>query len=112
MLDIAGNRSLTSLRRLLEPAATLVIVGGEGGTRVFGGMSRQMRAVLVSLVVRQRLCMLMAKDRHDDLLTLRGLLSYGRLTPVVSRTFALSEAADAIWYVHDGHAVGKVVVTV
>jgi NADPH:quinone reductase-like Zn-dependent oxidoreductase len=112
VLDLAGQRSLTSLRRLLEPSGTLVIVGGEGGTRLFGGTSRQVRAVLLSLFVRHNLRSLMAEDRHEDLLTLRGLLSYGQLAPVVSRTFTLSEAPDAVWYVHEGHAVGKVAVTI
>jgi NADPH:quinone reductase-like Zn-dependent oxidoreductase len=75
-------------------------------------MTRQLRAVLLSVVIRQRLRMLMARDRHEDLLTLRGLLAYGQLQSMVSRTFALPEAADAVWYVRQGHASGKVVVTV
>jgi NADPH:quinone reductase-like Zn-dependent oxidoreductase len=112
VIDLAGRRSLTSLRRLLEPTGTLVIVGGEGGTRLLGGTSRRLRAILLSLLVRQNLRTLMAEDRHADLLTLRGLLAYGQMAPVVSRTFTLAEASDAIWYVHEGHATGKVVVTV
>jgi NADPH:quinone reductase-like Zn-dependent oxidoreductase len=112
VLDLAGQRSLTSLRRLLEPSGTLVIIGGEGGTRLLGGSSRQLRAVLLSLAVRQELRVLRAEDRHEDLLTLRGLLSYSQLVPVVSRTFTFSEAPDAVGYVHEGHAVGKVAVTI
>src|SRR5437867_3198589 len=112
ILDIAGNRSLSHLRRALAPAGTLVIVGGEGGGKWFGGIDRQLRAQLLSLFVRQKLGTLIAVARKDDLQVLREFLEAGTVKPVVDRTFALSEVAEAIRYLREGRARGKVVVTV
>jgi NADPH:quinone reductase-like Zn-dependent oxidoreductase len=112
ILDIAGNRSLSHLRRALAPAGTLVIVGGEGGGRWLGGIDRQLRALVLSPFVRQKLGTWVSTEREQDLETLRELLEAGKVTPVVDRTYPLSEAAEAIRYLRDGHARGKVVLTV
>ena len=112
ILDIAGNRSLSHLRRALAPEGTLVIVGGEGGGRWFGGVDRQLRAQLLSLFVRQKLGTLIAVVRKEDLQALREFMEAGTVKPVVDRTFALSDVAEAIQYLRDGRARGKVVVTV
>ncbi len=112
ILDIAGNRSLSHLRRALAPEGTLVIVGGEGGGRWFGGIDRQLRAQVLSLFVRQKLGTLIAIARKEDLQVLRAFLEAGTVKPVVDRTFALSEVAEAIRYLREGRARGKVVVTV
>ena len=112
ILDIAGNRSLSHLRRALALEGRLVIVGGEGGGKWFGGIDRQLRAQVVSLFVRQKLGTLIATARKTDLEELRGLVEAGRVTPVVDRTFPLSEVPEAIRYLRDGHARGKVVITV
>ena len=112
ILDIAGNRSLSHLRRALAPEGRLVIVGGEGGGKWFGGIDRQLRAEVVSLFVRQKLGTLIATARKEDLEELRGLVEAGRVTPVVDRTFPLSEVPEAIRYLRDGLARGKVVITV
>jgi NADPH:quinone reductase-like Zn-dependent oxidoreductase len=112
ILDIAGNRSLSHLRRALAAEGTLVIVGGEGGGKWFGGIDRQLRAQLLSLFVRQKLGTLIAVARKDDLQVLREFLEAGTVRPVVDRTFALSEVAEAIRYLREGRAGGKVVVTV
>src|SRR5215216_4555457 len=112
ILDIAGNRSLSHLRRALAPEGTLVIVGGEGGGRWFGGVDRQLRAQLLSLFVRQKLGTLIAVVRKEDLQALRESMEAGTVKPVVDRTFALSDVAEAIQYLRDGRARGKVVVTV
>ena len=112
ILDIAGNRSLSHLRRALAPEGRLVIVGGEGGGKWFGGIDRQLRAQVLSLFVRQKLGTLIATARKEDLEELRGLVEGGRVTPVVDRTFPLSEVPEAIRYLRDGHARGKVVITV
>src|ERR687889_147678 len=74
ILDMAGRRSLSLLRRALAPRGTLVIVGGEGGSRWTGGFERQLRAVVVSRFVRQRLRALMSTERHEDLLFLKDLI--------------------------------------
>src|SRR6266511_4267571 len=112
ILDIAGNRSLSHLRRALAPEGTLVIVGGEGGGKWFGGIDRQLRAQMLSLFVRQKLGTLIATARKDDLQIWREFLEAGTVKPVVDRTFALSEVAEAIRYLREGRARGKVVVTV
>jgi len=110
ILDIAGNRPLTQVRRLLTPAGTLVLVGGEGGGRWLGGMERNMGALLLSPFVRHNLRGLFAVERAADLELLRELIEAGKIRPVVERSFPLSAAADAIRHLHEGRARGKVVV--
>jgi NADPH:quinone reductase-like Zn-dependent oxidoreductase len=113
VIDTAGNRPLSLLRRALTPRGTLVVVGGEhGGGRLLAGFDRQLRAPLLSLFVKQRLGALVAKERAEDLDALTRLIESGAVTPVIDRTYPLSEAADAIRYLADGHAAGKIVVTV
>jgi NADPH:quinone reductase-like Zn-dependent oxidoreductase len=111
ILDSAGNRSLSHLRRALAPRGTLVIVGGEGGGRWFG-LGRQLRALMISPFVGQTLRTFIAKPRHDDLEFLREVIEAGKVTPVLDRTYPLAEAPDAIRYLAEGHATGKVVITV
>ena len=113
ILDTAGNRSLSHLRRALTPHGTLVIVGGEGGGRWLGGFDRQaVRAPVLSLFVGQRLRSLIGAVRADDLQVLRELIEAGKVTPVVDRVYPLSEAADAVRYLRGGHASGKIVLSV
>lgn len=112
ILDTAGNRSLSQLRRALTADGTLVIVGGEGGGRWLGGFDRQLRAQVLSVFGRQKMGTWIATQPRDDLEALRELLEAGKVTPVVDRTFPLSEVADAIRYLRDGRARGKVVITV
>jgi NADPH:quinone reductase-like Zn-dependent oxidoreductase len=113
ILDAAGRRSLSQLRRALTPKGTLVIVGGEGAGRWLGGFDRQLRALVLSRVVGQRLRMLSSKPRQEDLETLRGLIEAGKLTPVIGRTYPLREVPEAIRYLLEGHGGGgKIVITV
>jgi len=112
VLDIAGNRPLSKLRRALTPRGTLVIVGGEGGGRWIGGNDRQLRALLLSPFVGQRLRGLVAMEKHSDLRLLAELIEAGKVTPVIDRTYPLAEAPDAIDYLMAGHARGKLVVRV
>jgi NADPH:quinone reductase-like Zn-dependent oxidoreductase len=112
ILDIGGNPSLSRLRRALTPRGTLVIVGGETGGRWIGGYDRQLRAAALSPFVGQRLRTFVAAERAADMTTLVELIAEGRVRPVVDRRFPLEEAAKAIRYVEDGHARGKVVITV
>jgi NADPH:quinone reductase-like Zn-dependent oxidoreductase len=110
IVDTAGLRSLTHLRRALAPRGTLVIVGGEGGTWL-GGVQRVFRAVLLNPFVRHRLRGLVTRVRGTDLEVLREAIEAGRLTPVLDRTYPLADAVTAIGYVHEGHCAGKVVLT-
>jgi NADPH:quinone reductase-like Zn-dependent oxidoreductase len=113
VVDTAGNRPLSLLRRAMTRRGTLVIVGGEhGGGRLLGGFDRQLRAPLVSLFVGQRLRGLIAKERAEDLEEITRLIEAGAVTPVIDRAYPLAEAPAAIRYLAEGHAAGKVVVTV
>jgi NADPH:quinone reductase-like Zn-dependent oxidoreductase len=112
ILNIGGNRRLSHLRRALTPRGTLVIVGGESDGRWLGGFDRSLRAVLLSLFVRQNLFMLASTENARDLNELRDLIESGQVTPSVDRTYPLSEAPNAIRYVREGRAKGKVVVSV
>ena len=112
ILDIAGNRALSHLRRALAPKGTLVIVGGEGGGRWFGGIDRQLRASMLSPFVSQKLGTFVAKANGEKLVVLKQLIEAGKVTPVVDKTYALSDVPEAIRHLEEGHARGKVAITV
>jgi len=113
IIDTAGRRPLSLLRRALAPKGTLVIVGGDGGGRWTGGFFRGvLRAPLLSLFVGQRLRGLNSKVKQENLVTLRKLIEDGKVVPVIDRTYPLIEAPDAIRYLEEGHPRGKIVVTV
>jgi NADPH:quinone reductase-like Zn-dependent oxidoreductase len=112
ILDTAGRRPLSRLRRALAPRGTLVLVGGEGGGRLSGGFERQLAAAALSPFIRQRLRPLMSDVRQVDLTFLKHLIEAGDVTPVVGRTFPLAEAADALRDADEGHGHGKTVVAV
>jgi NADPH:quinone reductase-like Zn-dependent oxidoreductase len=112
IIDIGGNRSLSTLRRALTPRGTLVITGGETGGRWLGGSDRQVRALLLSPFVGQKLGTFICSENNADLLVLRDLIESGKLAPVIDRTYPLSEVPAAIEHLQAGHARGKVVITV
>jgi NADPH:quinone reductase-like Zn-dependent oxidoreductase len=113
VVDTAGHRPLSRLRRALTPGGTLVIVGSEGRGRWMGGFDRQLRAVALSRLVGQRLRMLSSKPRQEDLQTLRELIEAGKVTPLIDRTYPLREVPEAIRYMVEGHGGGgKIVITV
>ncbi len=112
ILDIAGYRSLSALRRALTPRGTLVIAGGETGGRWLGGTDRQLRALMLSPFVGQRLGTFIASENNGDLLALKELIESGQVTPAIDRTYPLSEVPGAIRYLEEGHARGKVVIAV
>jgi NADPH:quinone reductase-like Zn-dependent oxidoreductase len=111
IIDIAGNRRLSHLRRALTPTGTLVITGGSGGRWLYG-IERNVRASLLSPLVRQKLVAFITRQRHSDLLVLRDLIEAGGITPAVGQVYPLSGAAAAVRYLTDGHALGKVVIGV
>ncbi|HOC44131.1 MAG TPA: NAD(P)-dependent alcohol dehydrogenase [Thermoanaerobaculales bacterium] len=112
ILDTAGARPLSQLRRVLADRGTLVIVGAEGGDRWIGGIDRQLRAVLLSAFVRHTLRMFIARCRAEDLRLLAELIEAGKVRPVIDQVFPLSAAADAVRYLAEGRARGKVVIEV
>ncbi len=112
VLDTGGNRPLAQLRRTLTPRGTLVIVGGETGGRWLGGVDRQLRAILLSPFTTQRLATFTTAENAENLLVLTELIESGTVTPVVDRTYSLSDVPAAIRYLQQGQARGKVVITV
>jgi NADPH:quinone reductase-like Zn-dependent oxidoreductase len=112
IIDLAGLRPLAQLRRVLAPAGTLLVAGGEGGDRWLGGTHRQLGALALSPFVRQRLTALLSKERGSDFAELAALVDDGRLRPALERTYALHEAAKAIDHLAAGHVRGKVALTV
>ncbi|WP_329567876.1 zinc-binding dehydrogenase [Streptomyces sp. NBC_01361] len=112
VLDIGGNPSLSRLRRALAPKGTLVIVGGETGGRWLGGGDRQLRALLLSLFVDQKLTTFVCSENHEDLIVLKEHIESGKITPFVDRTYQPTRIPEAIRYREQRHARGKVVITV
>jgi NADPH:quinone reductase-like Zn-dependent oxidoreductase len=103
ILEAFGNRSLSDLRRALTPNGTLVLAAGSF-TSLIG-------ALVLSRVGRQRMLPFLATLSKKDLVTLKELIEAGRVTPVVDRTYPLSEAPEAIRYLETKHARGKVIIT-
>ena len=112
ILDIGGNPSLSRLRRALASKGTLVIAGGETDGRWLGGSDRQVRALVLSRLVGQTLTTFVSRENQEDLTVLKELVEAGKLAPVVDRAYPLAEAPQAIRYLEQGHARGKVVITV
>ena len=112
ILDNVGNRPLSRLRRALAPTGTLVLNGGGSPGHVFGPVASILRAVVVNGLVRERLRLLPHEQEQEQLLTLTGLIEAGKLTPVLDRTYPLAGTAEGLRRVEQGHAGGKVVITV
>ncbi|WP_253904326.1 NAD(P)-dependent alcohol dehydrogenase [Arthrobacter sp. Br18] len=110
ILDIGGNPELARLRRALKPRGTAVLVGGEGGG-TWTGIGRQLRAVMLSPFVPQRLVMLMSTQRSSDLRLLAGLIEDGTVTPRVGSSYPLDQVPDAMRYLEAGKARGKTAIT-
>ena len=106
-----GNHSLLECRRALTPKGKYVMVGGEKG-RWIAPLDRALGLKVLSWFVSQNMEMIMAHLDKDDLGTLRDLMRDGRVTPVVDRTYPLSQVPEAMRYLETGHARGKVVITV
>lgn len=110
ILDNVEAQMLAAMRRILAPAGTLIPNSGNGG-RWIGPLGRILAARMRSAVTRQRLRPFTSLGTRDDLLALAAMLSSGRITPVIDRTYPLEEAAGALRHVAAGHTRGKVVVT-
>jgi NADPH:quinone reductase-like Zn-dependent oxidoreductase len=105
ILDIAGNSAPSRLRR------AAVLVGGEDGGNLTGGMDRQIRARALSPFVRQRLTTVLCKERSADLERLAELIAAGKLTPSVDRTYQLDEVPQAMRRLAAGQARGKIAIS-
>jgi len=111
IIDTAGNRSLSELRRALTPQGTLVVVGGSGG-RWLMGSGRSLRAMMLSPFVSQTLRTFISTPNRKDLLELKGFVESEEVTPVIDRTYPLDHVADAMRYIGERHTQGKTVITV
>ena len=111
VIDVAGNPSLRRLRRALRPRGTAVFVGGEDAGALIG-MGRQLRGVMLSWFIRQRLALLVTKERASDYDRLTELIEAGRVVPSLDRTYPLEDAPLAVRQLEAGHVRGKVAITV
>ena len=114
MFDLVGNRSLTDCRRALTPEGTLVLSGGgvsEGGSFV-GPMALFIKASCCHASSITGCCQLTEQPSRENLAALRELVESGAVTPVVDRTYPLSDVPEAIRYLEVEHAQAKVVITV
>jgi NADPH:quinone reductase-like Zn-dependent oxidoreductase len=111
ILDNAEAHSLSECRRVLAPKGTYIPNRGTGG-RWIGPLGRIAKARMVSLFVRQRLRPFLSKENTEDLFHLKELIESGKVTPVIDRTYPLSKSAEALAYVAEGHARGKVAISV
>lgn len=111
LLDVAGGKSWSQYRRVLNPHATLVLVGGKG-TRLLGPLGHIARVRLAAWRGSQRAVFFIAKLNEPDLAALRELLESGSVKPVVEKRYELGEVADALRHIGEGHAQGKLVISV
>jgi NADPH:quinone reductase-like Zn-dependent oxidoreductase len=112
IFDSVGSHSLSDTRRALTAKGTLVLVGGPDNGRWLGPLTGVLKAVVLSRFVSQRLVPFLAHLSKDDLLVMQELLQAGKVTPVIDRSYPLSDVPEAIRYLEEGHARGKVVITV
>jgi NADPH:quinone reductase-like Zn-dependent oxidoreductase len=112
MLDIAGSRSFLATRPVLTPEATVVLVGGRMTYHGLGPLPHLLGSHLKSKGRSQTAVSFLAKVNPDDLAVLRDLLDAGTIRPVVDRRYPLEQAEEALAYFGEGHAQGKVVVTI
>lgn len=110
ILDIGGRNSIRRLRSVLASKGTLVIVGGEGGDRITGGIGRQLRAALLSPFVKQRLTMMVSKEHHTFMERLVGHIDAGDVTPSIQGRFSLVDSPEALRQLDSGQASGKSVI--
>jgi NADPH:quinone reductase-like Zn-dependent oxidoreductase len=110
-IDIAGSRSLSELRRVLTPNATLVLVGAKMKARGLGPLPHLFGTMLAALPRSQKAKFFVAKINKEDLAFLAEQMADGNVKSVVDRTYDLSQIREALAYFGEGHARGKVVVT-
>ncbi|WP_407700613.1 NAD(P)-dependent alcohol dehydrogenase [Steroidobacter gossypii] len=111
ILDNVGNHSFLKVRRVLKPRGTIVIVGGQSDEPFLGPMVQFIEGMAVSPFISQEIVGFIAHMNSSDLQALANLAREGKLTPVIDRRYPLDQAAEAIAYLEQGRARGKVVVT-
>ena len=112
IVDIGGRTSISRLRRVLTTTGTLVIVGGEDGNRITGGVGRQLRALMLSPFVEQRLTTFISAEHYSVMERLADHVTAGAVTPAVQASFPLADTATGIEQLDTGKATGKTVIIV
>jgi NADPH:quinone reductase-like Zn-dependent oxidoreductase len=112
ILQVAGSSSPSDCRRALTPKGTLVLISGESEDRWIGPVDRIVKALLMSPFVSQRMVNFTVAPNQEDLQALRELIEAGEVSPAIDRTYSLTEVPEAIRYLEEGHARGKLVISV
>ena len=112
VLDVAGTRSFRQCKRVLAPTGTFLVVGGPKDNRFMGPIGHVIGVRLGGWFGRRKTAFFIARFNKADMETLRDLLAAGKLQPIIDRTFALADTAEAFRYMGEGHPQGKVVITV
>ena len=114
MLDNVGNRTLSECKSVLTPKGKYVLIGGGGASEqgLLGGLGKALWAMLFSKFVNQQMGMMMADPSQKDLTVLADMMETGKLKPVIDRTYKLDQVPEAIRYLEEGHARGKVIIAV
>ncbi len=110
IFQLAGTRSPSECRRVLAPKGTLVQISGDSYGHWIGPVDRIIHALVLSPFVSQKMASFTVKPNKEDLQFLKQLIEAGKLTPVIDRTYSLGETPEAIRYLENGHARGKVVI--
>jgi NADPH:quinone reductase-like Zn-dependent oxidoreductase len=111
LLDNVGNHSLSACRRVLNPKGKLIMVGAPNGVRVIDLLARLIGALVLSPFVSQKLITFIARSNEEDLTIVGELMATGKVTPIIDRRYSLSEVPEALRYLEEGHARGKVAIT-
>jgi NADPH:quinone reductase-like Zn-dependent oxidoreductase len=111
ILDCIGNHSLSACRRVLNPKGNYIGVGGSKSRWMIGALASGLAAPVLSRVVSQNFNMVLAKSSTADLTIMCGLMKAGKVTPVIDKRYRLNQVPEAIRYLEEGHARGKVVIT-
>ncbi len=112
IVDTVGTHSLLDYKRVLTPQGNLVIVGGQVDNWMLGILGSVVYAKILSPFISQKFGMMLAELNPEDLTILSDLMQAGKVTPVIDRTYKLSEVPEALRYLEQGHARGKVVISV
>lgn len=112
ILDCVGNHSFSECRRVLNPRGIYLATGGTTDNWMIGPLASAIKALVLSWFVGQKPVMVLAKPSQEDLAIMGELMSTRKVTPVIDRSYTLREVPDAIRYLEQGHAQGKVVITV
>ena len=112
IFDLVANHSLLACRRVLNPKGRYIGAGVLSGVSMIGLPARWITVLVLSRFVSQKFVMFMARRSKEDLTIMRELMEAGKVTPVIDKRYRLSEVPEAIRYLAEGHARGKVVITV